>query len=182
MNTIIARLFAALSPDPLAPLRAVEAENAKEIAWLESLTDQQHEARRAEHEARNEAQNNPCDATFKRSVELTATLPMRLGAIASNSARAATTIRNRIVARSLEPLTASLPVVKQRLEAELTEILEIEAGVAERVGSERRDSPAVVRLREEIARVGTYAQTLAEIRDGTDFDRMMKVMKFALGK
>lgn len=181
--TLIQRLLSQISPDPLAPLRAVEAENAKEIAWLESLTDQQHAARAEEHAARNEAQNKPCDATFKRSVELTATLSMRLSAIASNSARAAYTIRNRIVLRTLEPLKASLPAVVERLEKELAEIVEAEAAIAARVGVEtQRESPAVARLREEINRVGIYTQTLATCKGGEDFDRVRKILNFALGQ
>ncbi|MEN9572421.1 MAG: hypothetical protein RL514_276 [Verrucomicrobiota bacterium] len=180
---LIQRLFLKLSPDPLAPLRKIEAENGKDIAWLESLSEQQAEARRAEHAARNEAEHNPNDETFRRSVELTATLPLRLLAIGSNSARAAHTIRGRIVARTLEPLKAALPIVKERLEKELAEIVEAEAVIAARVGVEtQRESPAVARLNEELRRCDAFKNLLNEVRPGgEDFDRVRKVLKFALG-
>lgn len=179
---LIHRLFLKLAPDPLAPLRLVDASNEKDLALLHSLHDEAQRARDEEHAARNAAANDPTPENFQRANDLGATLPARLGAIGANGSRAAITIRSRVVKRTLPVLVAALPAVKERLEMEKKEVLELEAKIAARVGvGVERESAALSKLNEEIRRCDNFARTLTGYGP-EDYDAVQKVLRFALGQ
>lgn len=178
---LIARLFAKLTPDPLAELRKVQVQNAEDFGWLDDEHRLVREAQEAEHAARNALQAEPTEANFRRSAELTALLPARIKACAQARVLAAGSIRNRIVERTLPPLRVALPRVREQLEKERAAILKTEAEIAERIGVEaQRESPAVAKLNEEIRR-GESLERRIVATTPEDSDLVRKAVGFCLG-